>query len=192
MKENPIYKEELEKVFRYNVESNVLERELKSGVCRVVKIDKANTRDGYVQVKFNGRNILAHRLIYTIVNGKIPDNKHIDHIDEVKTNNHIKNLQTLTNRDNLAKSKYGLSPRFRKDINSYRVEEKVKFGKKNQSFHFKYFKIKSEAKDFCNAYNAQFGYGKPLYKSRLSTPEYWRSCMQTFKDSYFNIQKEYA
>ena len=190
MKAKPIYREELEKVFRYDADSNVLERKLKSGRCRVVNSSVANHNNGYVHVGFNGRTILVHRIIYTLIEGKIPDNKHIDHIDEVKTNNHIKNLQTLTNRDNLSKSKSGLSPYYHKDSQSYHVQEMVMFCEKQHSFHFGCFKIKSEADKFCNAYNNHFGYGKPLYKSRLSTHNYWRSCMHEFKDSYFNNLKE--
>ena len=191
MNENPIYKEELEKIFRYNADSNVLEKKWKSGEWKIANSSVSNTSNGYIQVSFNGRNIKAHRLIFTLANGDIPKDMTIDHIDEVKTNNNINNLQLLSQRANVAKSSSGLSHFFHKDRQSYRVKEIVKFGEKRHTFHFKDFKIKTEALDFCNAYNSQFGYGKPLYKARLSTHKYWRSCMQTFKDSYFNTQEKY-
>ena len=195
MKENPIYKHELEKVFRYDVDSNVLERKwAKIGEWRVVKIDKANHSSGYILVKFNGRMIFAHRIIYTLIEGDIPDNMDIDHIDEVKTNNNISNLQLLSHRDNKAKSCPGLNPRYRKDINSYQVQELIWFGKKQHNCYFGCFETKTEAQRLCNAYNSQFGYGKPQYAARTRTPEYWRACMINFKDSYFNThtQEKYA
>ena len=188
----PIYKEEIEKVFRYDADSNVLERKWeRGGKWRVANSSIAN-RDGYVLVGFNGRSISVHRVIYTLVNGNIPEDMTIDHIDNDKTNNNINNLQLLSQRENVAKSSSGLKPFFHKRNQSYQVKEIVKFSEKQHNFHFKCFKTKSEALDFCNAYNSQFGYGKPLYKARLSTHKYWRSCMQTFKDSYFNTQEKYA
>lgn len=193
MKENPIYKHELEKVFKYDVKANVLERKWeRGGQWKVVNISDANATYGYVRVGFNGRMVQAHRVIYTLVNNNIPEDMTIDHIDNVKTNNNINNLHRLSQRDNVAKSSSGLAPRYRKDRQSYQVQENVMFSEKQHTFHFGLFKSKTEAKDFCNAYNAQFGYGKPLYKARLSTHKYWRSCMQTFKDSYFNTREKYA
>ena len=190
---NPIYKEEIEKVFRYDADSNVLERKWeRGGQWKVVNTSVSNNGDGYVLVHFNGRMIRVHRIIYTLVNNNIPEDMTIDHIDNVKTNNNINNLHRLSQRENVAKSKSGVSPCFHKGNQSYRVQENVKFSGKQHTFHFGCFKSKTEAKDFCNAYNNHFGYGKPLYKARLSTHKYWRSCMQTFKDSYFNTQEKYA
>ena len=188
----PIYKHELDKVFRYNVESNVLERELKSGKWRAVNTSVANTSDGYVRANFNGRNTYVHRIIYTLVNGDIPVGMTIDHINNVKTNNNINNLQLLSNRDNLAKSSSVLSPYFAKCLQSYRIQGSVWFDEKPHSFHFKDFKIKAEALEFCNAYNSQFGYGKPQYSARTRTPEHWRACMINFKNFYFNTREKYA
>ena len=187
----PIYKEELEKVFRYDADSNVLERKWKSGECRAVNSSVENG-DGYVRVGFNGRTIHVHRIIYTIFHGNIPKDMTIDHIDNVKTNNNINNLQLLSHRDNVAKSRLGLSPSFNKGNQSFQVQENIRFSGKRHNFHFKYFKSKTEADKFCNAYNSQFGYGKPQYSARTRTQEHWRACMINFKNFYFNTQEKYA
>ena len=190
---NPIYRDELKDVFRYNAETNVLERKWKKGgVWRAVNISVANHNKGYVLVGFDDRIILVHRVIYTLVHGNIPEDMTIDHIDNVKNNNHINNLQLLSHRDNKAKSCGGMKPYFNKHSQSYQVQEQVKFGEKSHAFHFEYFKILSDAQAFCKAYRAQFGFGMPLYKARDSTPEYWLECMQIFKDMYFNNREEYA
>lgn len=41
-------------------------------------------RDGYVEVKVNGKSELAHRVIWEMHNGKIPENMQIDHINHIK------------------------------------------------------------------------------------------------------------
>ena len=191
MKESPIYKQELEKVFRYKVESNILERKLRSGEWKIVNSSVANCR-GYVRVNFKKRMIYAHRAIYTLVNGNIPENMQVDHIDNVKINNNINNLQILSNRDNIAKSLDGLTPKFSKDRNTYIVQEMLWVGKDRHSFSFGCFKTKCEAQLLCDAYNNQMGYGRPLYKARLSTHKYWRECLQGFKDSYFKNKDKSA
>jgi hypothetical protein len=57
-------------------------------------------RMGYLQGTIFNRTYLAHRVIWTIVNGRWPE-KHIDHIDGDKTNNKIKNLREATISQNL-------------------------------------------------------------------------------------------
>jgi len=49
------------------------------------------------------KQIRLHRLIWIYVNGIIPDNMTIDHINGIKDDNRIKNLQLLTPEDNSKK-----------------------------------------------------------------------------------------
>ena len=46
-----------------------------------------------------------HRFVYEVFKGKIPSNFEIDHINENKTDNRIKNLQLLTHQQNVEKSR---------------------------------------------------------------------------------------
>lgn len=48
-------------------------------------------RYGYTSIRIEGKNYLAHRLIYLMHHGNMP--KFIDHIDGDKTNNKIENLR---------------------------------------------------------------------------------------------------
>lgn len=52
--------------------------------------------DNKIQHKF-----LLHRLIWTVVNGEIPEGMEINHINEDKDNNSITNLSLMTHLDNI-------------------------------------------------------------------------------------------
>ena len=48
----------------------------------------------------------VHRYIYEVFKGEIPEGMHIDHWDFNKKNNSIKNLQLLSPKENIQKSKF--------------------------------------------------------------------------------------
>ena len=50
------------------------------------------------------KDYLQHRFVYEVFKGEIPMCKQVDHINEVKTDNRIKNLQLLTPQKNSEKS----------------------------------------------------------------------------------------
>lgn len=51
-------------------------------------------------VKYEGKLVLAHRVIYELIHGSIPDGMLIDHIDQDPTNNHPDNLRLATHSQN--------------------------------------------------------------------------------------------
>ena len=51
------------------------------------------------------KNYLQHRFVYEVFRGPIPHGFEVDHIFPVKTDNRIKNLQLLTHKQNVEKSK---------------------------------------------------------------------------------------
>ena len=59
--------------------------------------------EGYVLIGFNGKRYLAHRLIFLMHYGYLP--KVIDHSDNNKLNNNIKNLRVATKAENGHNSK---------------------------------------------------------------------------------------
>jgi hypothetical protein len=67
---------------------------------RVSAFSKAGTlgSHGYLQIRLMGKIYLAHRLIYLLINGHIPNQ--IDHIDGDKTNNKIDNLRLSSQSEN--------------------------------------------------------------------------------------------
>lgn len=62
---------------------------------RAKKGQRAGSLDnhGYYYVKIDGVKYKAHRLVWAIVNGEIPDGMSIDHIDRNTKNNALENLR---------------------------------------------------------------------------------------------------
>ena len=75
---------------------------------RVINKNKNNC--GYLTFTIYNKNlkkinsILQHRFVYEVFNGKIPHNLEVDHINRVRNDNRIKNLQLLTHKQNQQKS----------------------------------------------------------------------------------------
>lgn len=63
-------------------------------------------KHGYVKVGLKCidgeyRNFPWHRVIWYLINGVIPDEMQVNHIDENKQNNHISNLNLMTPKENV-------------------------------------------------------------------------------------------
>lgn len=95
-------------------------------------------KDGYVQgIRLNGSNYLAHRIIFLLHYGYMPDV--VDHIDGNPANNSIENLRessTQTNQYNRKLNKDNTSGvknvYFARNRNKWRVE--IKVNKRKRSF----------------------------------------------------------
>lgn len=62
-------------------------------------------RDGYVVIRCNGVYLgSAHRLIWESVHGPIPNGLQINHINGIKTDNRICNLELVTCKQNIEHS----------------------------------------------------------------------------------------
>lgn len=55
---------------------------------------------GYLVVRFSGKQWKVHRIIWEIHNGIIPDNMEIDHINHKRDDNRIENLRITSRRVN--------------------------------------------------------------------------------------------
>ena len=57
---------------------------------------------GYVRVNSGGKNHRSvHRMIWEFVHGPIPDGMQINHINGIKTDNRIANLELVTGSENV-------------------------------------------------------------------------------------------
>jgi len=65
---------------------------------------RPNRPDGRIHVQVGRRKLLAHRIVYAIVTGEMP-NGDIDHIDGNPLNNRIENLRDVSKSENLHNSK---------------------------------------------------------------------------------------
>lgn len=84
--------------------------------------DLCNTKNcaGYVLVGLNGKKIMAHRIIWEMHNGPIPKGMFIDHINGIKDDNRIENLQLVTSKQNLQRKNYSKGYSYYKDRNRVR------------------------------------------------------------------------
>lgn len=73
------------------------------------KLRTAN--NGYVTITSHGRYIgSAHRMVWECVNGSIPDGMEVNHINGIRDDNRISNLEIVTRSENVLHSyKFGLS-----------------------------------------------------------------------------------
>lgn len=85
---------------------------------------------GYIKTTFLYRTLLAHRVIWAIFYGEWPPpDKHIDHINRVRTDNRLKNLRLVDMKDNNnnrtlpKKSKRGI--KFGKNLKKYLNKHKM-------------------------------------------------------------------
>ena len=106
------------------------------------KLKMGKNHAGYyrfgLQHKKRRKHYFQHRFVFEAIKGDIPEGFEIDHKNEVKTDNRIKNLQLLTRNQNVEKSK-------NKPIVSINVET----GKKKKNLSIKAASIELEI--FCSS-----------------------------------------
>ena len=56
--------------------------------------------NGYCFVRFKGRQMYYHRIVWVLLNGDIPVGMEIDHIDGNRVNNNIGNLRLVNHKEN--------------------------------------------------------------------------------------------
>ena len=96
---NKLTQERLKELFDYDLDNGSFTR--KKTVSRFVSGTVAGflRKDGYVQVKVDSINYLAHRLAWLYVNGVIPTGE-IDHINHNRSDNGIVNLRCASRTEN--------------------------------------------------------------------------------------------
>lgn len=60
-------------------------------------------KSGYVQIYYKGKSYQRARLVWAMHNGCVPDGFDIDHINAMRHDDRIENLQILSHQDNVLK-----------------------------------------------------------------------------------------
>ena len=76
---------------------------IKNGILVLCKETHNNCGYVFCSVQSDKRHVLAHRIVYETFNGEIPEGYEIDHINSVRDDNRLCNLQLLTHTENLKK-----------------------------------------------------------------------------------------
>lgn len=92
----------LKEVLQYDPETGYLLWRISKQ--KVVKGKRAGSvrKDGYINIRIEGGQYLAHKLVWLYFKGYLP--KMIDHIDRDRANNRIDNLREATVSDNMHNS----------------------------------------------------------------------------------------
>lgn len=86
-------------LLRYDVESGDLFWRVSRGRVKAGRVAGSVNYRGYRSVKVDGRDCLAHRLIWLMAHGQMPE-ADIDHIDGDRLNNRLENLREATRAEN--------------------------------------------------------------------------------------------
>ena len=112
------------------------------------KIKMCKNHAGYYRFNFRykkrRKNYFQHRFVFEAIKGAIPEGFEIDHKNEVKTDNRIKNLQLLTHQQNVEKSKNKLIV----SINIETTKKKIFLSSKAASIELEI--LRSSISNICN------------------------------------------
>lgn len=85
-------------VFQYN-DGNLLWKEKRRG-SKIGAVAGSFANNGYIQVMYDYKQNLAHRIVWQMFNGPIPEGMQIDHINHDRSDNRIENLRLVSNLEN--------------------------------------------------------------------------------------------
>lgn len=95
----------MEELYRKCIDDDTIEVSRIGNVRRAdgtpVKVSYNKKGYAYVYIPKIGNSKQLHRVIYEAFNGKIPENKEIDHADGNKRNNNLSNLKCVTHAENM-------------------------------------------------------------------------------------------
>ena len=67
---------------------------------KIWKDKKANDNKGYLQTNINGKTVTVHTIIALCYLGEKPEGKQIDHINSIRNDNRVENLQYISQSEN--------------------------------------------------------------------------------------------
>ena len=147
-----INQERLRELFDYN-EDGSFKRKVRTGQSTHVgqTVHGCLHYSGYRLTKADNIKYMHHRLVWIWHNGEIPEGMEVDHINKIRDDNRIENLQLLNHKDHKLKDQAG-----RKQSNNKSGIANIYWHKRDQAWrvqfqidgkqkHFGTFKSKREA-----------------------------------------------
>ena len=93
--------EKAKELFIYDRDTGIIKwRKRTSNRQRSNMVAGSAGRDGYIQIRFKGKNYFAHRVAVLLAYGFCGDEMEIDHINHVRNDNRLVNLRFVTRTDN--------------------------------------------------------------------------------------------
>lgn len=154
---------EIQSKLHYDSETGIFTWKISGYGIRKNKQAGGLSPDGYKTIMINGKNYMAHRLVWLYVYGEFPIN-YIDHINHNKLDNRLINLRHATNSENqqnrnlpASHNKVGfLGVIKRKERNTYHGQVyvnkkcyKTKSFKTPEEAHEAYLELKRKLHKFC-------------------------------------------
>lgn len=91
---------EVRRLFNYNKRTGILKWKISSGRAKIGNIAGSVNDKGYIQIGINGKQHLAHRLIWLYVKGYFPEHG-IDHKNRIRHDNRWTNLREESQQCNM-------------------------------------------------------------------------------------------
>ncbi len=140
----PINVSELPKYFVYkDGHLHWLKSNKKAGTLR---------KEGYIVIQYNNSVYYAHRLVWSLLKGAIPDNMQIDHINRDKSDNRIENLRLVNVSQNALNKKFKVSKTGIVGVTKDRAYYKVSFTVNGKAIHVGNFKDIKAAENVAKEY----------------------------------------
>lgn len=85
-------------IFTYS--AGKLQWKVKKKGRRIGDVAGCLKKNGYVHVMADGVQVYAHRVVWCMFNGAIPDGMDIDHLNGLRSDNRIENLRVVSRQEN--------------------------------------------------------------------------------------------
>ncbi|WP_186294769.1 HNH endonuclease signature motif containing protein [Vibrio algivorus] len=121
----------------------------------------AKNESGYITVRINRQSMPAHRAMWILAHGKIPDGLFIDHINHIRHDNRISNLRVVTHIQN--QKNLSMNSRNTSGVNGVRYDKKsgkwlASLCHKDKTYFLGSFKTLDEAKNVRLSADDRFGF----------------------------------
>lgn len=146
-------------ILSYDKNTGVLTWKVDRGPKKAGSVAGYIDRHDYIKIMVLGKNLYAHRIAWELFNGKIPEDKEIDHINGNTLDNRISNLRLASRTQNNANRKHHTSTPY-KGVSYFTRDNKwrARIKHNKHEIHLGYYNTPDEARTaYLSAANKIFG-----------------------------------